>query len=74
MKDSPGQIRSTPTRDAIRDRVVEAVSDFYPHADVVRVKAFVQDDCWNAAERTQGRGTHDAFLVLVRQPSPPKTK
>lgn len=70
MPKAPGQIRSTPTREAIRERVVDAVSDFYPHADVVRVKAFVQDDYWNAAERTQGRGTHDAFLVLIRKPKP----
>lgn len=50
--------------------MIAAVSGFYPHADVVRVRAFVQDDCWNAAERTQGRGTHDAFLVLIRKPQP----
>lgn len=70
MPNDPGQIRSTPTRDAVRARVVDAVADFYPHADVVRVRAFVQDDCWNAAERTQGRGTHDAFLVLIRKSKP----
>ena len=63
-----------PIRHAVRQRLVEELGEFHPEIEIVRVRAWLTEEAggqrWSADERSQGKGTHDAYLVVVKRPRP----
>lgn len=68
----------SPTRRKLLRSLVRAVSDLHPDVELVRTKAWIAQEQqagkatarWVADERSRGQGTHDAYLVIVKRPTP----
>lgn len=66
--------RKIPLKSKVRRRLVRAIADLHPDVEIVRVRAWARSDPeagerWVADQRSLGRGTHDAYLVVIkRQP------
>lgn len=59
-------------RTKVRKRLIQAVADLHPEVEVVRARAWtardeVFDGRWAADERSQGKGTHDAYIVILKR-------
>jgi hypothetical protein len=62
-----------PFRNKVRRRLIRAVGDLHPHIEVIRARAWRRVEeadalHWVADERTYGKGTHDAFLIIIKKP------
>ncbi|MBL9139383.1 MAG: hypothetical protein JNK85_26170 [Verrucomicrobiales bacterium] len=56
----------------VRRRLIKAVSDLYPEVEIVRARAWVARELpagqrWMADERSLGKGTHDAYVVIIKR-------
>lgn len=62
----------------VRRRLIKAMSDLYPEVEIVRARAWVARELppgqrWMADERSLGKGTHDAYVVIIKR-KPEATK
>ncbi len=62
-------------RTRVRKRLIKAISELHPEVEVVRARAWTArdervDGRWAADERSQGKGTHDAFIVILKRRDP----
>jgi hypothetical protein len=63
---------NTPFKARVRRRLIKAVSDLYPEVEIVRARAWVARELpagqrWMADERSLGKGTHDAYVVIIKR-------
>lgn len=65
---------NAPFKARVRRRLIKAVTDLYPEVEIVRARAWVARELpagqrWMADERSLGKGTHDAYLVIIKRKS-----
>lgn len=61
-----------PFRSKVRRRLIRAIAQLHPDVEVVRARAWRGTEPqagarWIADERSLGKGTHDAFLIIIKR-------